>query len=143
MWNNSDRIPTDHQQTISFSQSCKKDHHATRKDKRELKKKKKKKNWDRTHASGSSERGKVCSLCELSHVQPFVSPWIVARQALLSMGFSRLKYWRGLPFPSPGDLPDPGIEPGSPASQADSLPTELRGKPTRGASETTRSVQQA
>ena len=41
------------------------------------------------------------------------------------MGFPRQEYWSGLPFPSPGDLPDPGIEPGSPALQADSLPTEL------------------
>ena len=41
------------------------------------------------------------------------------------MGFSRQEYWSGLPFPSPGDLPDPGIEPGSPALQADSSPTEL------------------
>ena len=46
-----------------------------------------------------------------------------------SMGFSRQEYWSELPFPSPGDLPDPGIEPGSPALQADSLPTELLGKP--------------
>ena len=53
--------------------------------------------------------------------------WTVARQASLSMGFSRQEYWTGLPFPSPGDLLDPGIEPGSPALQADSLPTELRG----------------
>ena len=44
------------------------------------------------------------------------------------MGFSRQEYRSGLPFPSPGDLPDPGIEPGSPALQADSLPTELQGK---------------
>ena len=53
------------------------------------------------------------------------SPWSVARQAPLSMGFSRQEYWNRLPFPSPGDLPDPGIEPASPALQADSLPTEL------------------
>ena len=44
------------------------------------------------------------------------------------MGFSRQQYWSGLPFPSPGYLPNPGIEPGSPAPQADSLPTELKGK---------------
>ena len=50
-------------------------------------------------------------------------------QAPLSMGFSRQEYWSGLPFPSPGDLPDPGIEPRSPALQVDSLPTELSGKP--------------
>ena len=56
-------------------------------------------------------------------------PWIIACQAPLSMEFSRQQYWSGLPFPSPGDLSDPGIEPGSPALQADSLPTELLGKP--------------
>ena len=58
-----------------------------------------------------------------------VTPWTVAHQAPLSMNFSRQGYWSGLPFPFPGDLPDPGIEPGSPALQADSLPTELPGKP--------------
>ena len=47
-------------------------------------------------------------------------------------GFSRQEYWSGLPFPSPGDLPDPGIEPGSPALQADALPSELLGKPLTG-----------
>ena len=50
-----------------------------------------------------------------------VIPWTVASQTSLSMGFSREEYWSGLPFPSPGDLPDPGIESGSPALQADSL----------------------
>ena len=50
-------------------------------------------------------------------------------QAPLSMGFSRQEYWSGLPFPPPGDVPDPGIETRSPALQADSLPTELGGKP--------------
>ena len=53
----------------------------------------------------------------------------VACQAPLSMGFSRQEYWSGLLFPSPGDLPDPGIKPRSPALQTDSLPSELRGKP--------------
>ena len=53
----------------------------------------------------------------------------IARQALLSMGFSRQEYWSGLPFPFPGDLLYPGIEPGSPALQTVSLPTELRGEP--------------
>ena len=62
------------------------------------------------------------------HVQLFVTPWTVARQALLSMGFSRQEYWSGLPFPSPGDLTDPGIEPRSPALQADSLLSEPPGK---------------
>ena len=57
------------------------------------------------------------------------TPWTIARQAPLSMGFSRQEYWSGLPFPSPRDLPDSGIEPRSPALQADSLPTELQGKP--------------
>ena len=52
-------------------------------------------------------------------------PWTVACQAPLSMGFSRQEYWSGLPFPSPGDLPDPGIEPRSPALQADDLPTAM------------------
>ena len=56
-------------------------------------------------------------------------PWTVAHQDPLSMGFSRQEYWSGLLFPSPGDLPNPGIEPGSPALQADSLPTELPEKP--------------
>ena len=53
--------------------------------------------------------------------QLFATPWTVAYQAPLSKGFSRQEYWSCLPFPSPGDLPDPGIEPGSPALQADSL----------------------
>ena len=53
------------------------------------------------------------------------TPWPVAHQAPLSMGFSRHEYWSGLPCPSPRDLPDPGIEPRSPALQADSLPPEL------------------
>ena len=57
------------------------------------------------------------------------TPWIIACQAPLSMRFSRQGYWSGLPFPSPGDLPSLGTEPGSPALQADSLPTELQGKP--------------
>ena len=51
----------------------------------------------------------------LSGVPLFGTPWTVVYQALPSMGFSRQEYWSGLPFPSPGDLPDPGIEPGSPA----------------------------
>ena len=65
----------------------------------------------------------------LSSVQLFVIPWTVVYQASLSMGFSRQEYWSGLPFPSPGDLPDPRIEPRSPALQADSLPSEPPGKP--------------
>ena len=64
----------------------------------------------------------------LSCVQLFATPWTVAYQASPSMGFSRQDYWSGLPFPSPGDLPDPGIEPGSPALEADALTSELSGK---------------
>ena len=65
----------------------------------------------------------------LSHVQLFVPLWTVAYQAPPSMGFSRQEYWNGLPFPSSGDLPDPGIKPGSPTLQADALPYEPPGKP--------------
>ena len=61
-----------------------------------------------------------------SHVLLFVTPWTAAHQAPLSMGFSRQEYQSGLPGPTPGDLPDPRIEPASPALQADSLPP---GKP--------------
>ena len=56
----------------------------------------------------------------VSHVLLFVTPWTVAHQALLSMGFSRQEYWSGLPFPSSGDLSNPWIKPGSPTLQADS-----------------------
>ena len=58
-----------------------------------------------------------------------MTPWTVAYQAPLSIGFSRQEYWSGLPFPSSGDLPNPGIEPRSPESQADSLLSEPTGKP--------------
>ena len=67
----------------------------------------------------------------LSHVRLFVIPWTVAYQAPLSMGFSRQECWIGLPFPSPGDLPDPGIEPGSATLQVDALPSEPPGKPPK------------
>ena len=65
----------------------------------------------------------------LSRVRLFATPWTVAHQAPLSMGFSKQEYWSGLPFPSPGDLPDPGIEPMSPALQAEALSSEPQGKP--------------
>ena len=65
----------------------------------------------------------------LSRVQLFATLWTVAYQAPLSLGFSRQEYWSGLPFPSPGDLPDLGIEPGFPALQADALTAEPPGKP--------------
>ena len=78
----------------------------------------------------------ACSLEEsesevkvLSCVQLFAIPRIVAYQAPLFMGLSRQEYWSELPFPSPGDLPDPGIEPGSPALWADALPSESPGNP--------------
>ena len=58
-----------------------------------------------------------------------VTPWTVAHQASLSMGFSRREYQSGLPFPSPGDLPDPGIEPSSPALAGGFFTTESPGKP--------------
>ena len=64
----------------------------------------------------------------LSRVQLFATLWTVVCQAPPSMEFSRQGYWSGLPFPSPGDLPDPRIEPRSPALQADSLPSEPPGK---------------
>ena len=64
----------------------------------------------------------------LSHVQLSATPWTIACQAPLSIGFSRQEYWSGLPFPSPGDLPELGIELRSPALQADSLPSEPSGK---------------
>ena len=63
----------------------------------------------------------VSEVKSLSRVRLFVTPWTVAHQAPLSMGFSRQEYWSGLLFPSPGDLPDPGVEPRSPALQADTL----------------------
>ena len=58
----------------------------------------------------------------------FATPWTVAYQVPPSMGFSRHECWSGLPFPSPGDVPDPGIEPRSPSLQADALPSEPPGK---------------
>ena len=64
----------------------------------------------------------------LSHVRLSAIPWTVAHQATLSMGFSRQEYWSGLPVPSPGDLPDPGIKSRSPALQGDMLPSEPPGK---------------
>jgi len=74
----------------------------------------------------------LCRAYVLSCVWLFVTLWAIARQAPLSVGFSRQEYWSRLPFPSPGDLPDPGIEPPSsvsPALQANSIPAEPSGKP--------------
>ena len=70
--------------------------------------------------------------CRHAQLSLFVTLWTVAHQAPLSMGFSKQEYWSGLPCPPPGDLPDPGIEPSSPAFpalQVDSLPIDSRGKP--------------
>ena len=64
-----------------------------------------------------------------SFVQLFTTPWTVACQVLLSLEFPRQEYWSGLPFLTPGDLPDPGIEPEFPALQADSLPLGHLGSP--------------
>ena len=65
----------------------------------------------------------VCSVMSDS----FATPWTVACQASLPIGFPRQEYWSGLPLPSPGDFPDPGIKPPSPALQADSLPQRHQG----------------
>ena len=78
----------------------------------------------------NKSQGSNAELNSLSLVQLFATPWTVARQAPLSMGFSRQEYWSGLPFPSPGDLPNPGIKPGSPAWQADALSSEPPGNST-------------
>ena len=64
----------------------------------------------------------------LSQVRLFVTPWTVTLKAPLSTEFSRQEYWSGFQFPSPGDLPNPGIKPGSPALQADALSSEPPGK---------------
>ena len=71
-------------------------------------------------------------LCRFSHVQLFATPWTVAQQSPLSVGFPRQEYWKGLPCPPPGDLPNPRIEPMPPEYpilQADSLTAEPQGKP--------------
>ena len=82
--------------------------------------------WAQTHTSTYI----IVSKCQsLSRARLFVTPQTAAHQAPLSMRFSRQEYWSGLPFPSPGDISNPGIKPGSPALQADSLLTELQGKP--------------
>ena len=85
-----------------------------------------------THSPGTNSNGKeyekecVSEWKSLSRVRLFVTPGTIQ-----SMEFSRSEHWSGQPFPSPGDLPNPGIEPRSPALQADSLPAEPQGKTTR------------
>ena len=68
-------------------------------------------------------------LSHFSHVQLFATPWTIASQAPLSMELFRQEYWTGWPCPSPGDLPNSGIKPASPALQADSLPSDQLQKP--------------
>ena len=86
-----------------------------------------------TNKSPSPWRAHKCikSVCLLSHavMSDSAIPWTVARQAPLAMGFSRQEYWSGLPFPPPGDLPDPGIEPACPAVSGRFFTTETPGKP--------------
>ena len=83
--------------------------------------------------TGGLTKSKVSSPCvrtkSLRRVRLFVTLWTVARQAPLSMEFSRQEYWRGLPCPPPGDLPDQGIEPVSLVLQVDSLPLSHWGSP--------------
>ena len=79
---------------------------------------------DTTELLNDSGGGLVAKLCPT-----LVTPWSVAHQAPLSIRFSRQEHWSGLPFPSPGHLPDPGTKPASPVQQAVSLQTELPGKP--------------
>ena len=76
---------------------------------------------------GSSQKAAAVLLAQLC---TSATPWTVARQAPLSMGFSRQEYWSGLPCPPPVDLPDPGIKPGSPTLQVDSFPSKPPGKPS-------------
>ena len=85
--------------------------------------------WKKTAEEEDGEITKWKKVKSLSRVRLFATPWTVAYQAPPSMGFSRQECWSGLPFPFPGDLPDPGIEPGSPVLQADALPSEPPGKP--------------
>ena len=73
----------------------------------------------------------IVKVKSFSRGQLFATPWSIAHQAPLSMGVSRQKYWSGLPFPSPGDLPNPEIEPSSPALQAGTLTSKSPGKPQR------------
>ena len=88
-----------------------------------------------TRHVGSQLPKKGRKVKSLSRVRLFAIPWTVVYQAPQSMGFSRHEYWGGLPFPSPGDLPDPGIEPGSRTLQADALPSKPPGKSNCGVGE--------
>ena len=81
----------------------------------------------REENKNAARGGGKAKVKSLSCVQLFGAPWTAADQGPPSMGFSRQEYWSGLPFPSPRDLPDPGIEPESPSLQADTLPSEPLG----------------
>jgi len=84
-----------------------------------------KEEMENPRVSRRKERKKVKSL---THFQLFVTPWTVVYQAPPSMEFSIQEYWSGLPFPSPENLPDPGIESGSPTLQVDALPSQQPGR---------------
>ena len=81
-----------------------------------------------TTGSSNSTSGCTQKVKSLSQVRLFAAPWTVVHQAPPSMEFSRQESWSGVSFPSPGDLPNPGMEPGSPTLQADTLPSEPPGK---------------
>ena len=89
--------------------------------------------WGFTKREGKGNIKNIIRFSEwvrsVSRVRLFVTPWTVAHQAPPSMGFSRQEYWSELPFPSPGDLPDPVIEPRCPSLQTDALTSEPPGKP--------------
>ena len=84
-------------------------------------------NWGLLYCRQNLYQLLLLLLSHFSRVQLCATPW-----AVQSMGFSRPEYWRRVPFSSPGDIPDPGIKPGSPAFQADSLPAKTQGKPCLG-----------
>ena len=81
------------------------------------------------YSEGRSQARVDECMCILSCVRLFVTPWTVARQAPLSKAFPKQEYWSGLSFPSPGDLPDPGIKPMPPALAGGFLTAEPLGKP--------------
>ena len=85
--------------------------------------------WERMNTCICMTDSLHCSPESITTLLMSYTPWTVAHQTSLSMGFSRQEYWSGLSFPSPGDLPDAGIEPKSPALQADALVSEPPGKP--------------
>ena len=87
---------------------------------------------DLTEAEDIKKRWQEYTESEVAQLCPTLcDPWTVAYQAPPSVGFSRQEYWCGLPFPSPEDLPDPRIEPGSPALRVDALTSEPPGKPQK------------